>query len=386
MSTTAPESDARLADLIAEIRGLADRFVFLVGGASEMDAERYRLAVAMLRRIRHRSALDGYRLAVGDGGTKAGIMEAAGLARRRSGNRFPLVGVAPAIDVPPRGSTPLDPNHSHIVTVADPSVTAPEAWGTETGIMYWLFGRLSEGRPSVAVLVNGGGVALKEVVANVEAGRPLIVLEGSGRAADAIASLAKGATPAHDVAEFGRDGAGDGRIGAARTASRAPDRWRCHRVEKCDARDHRRGHMATIFVIHDPRDARLHRRDAAEAAAQPRLRSVGVAPPKRMTPTCIATGIRGPSSWWCQQASRQSDAVRRLATHALKAPQPTISVQLDRTEPEQVADGLGAVPAIDPGDEYPDAVPMAMRIREGLPLLLPPVELGRRPRGAARRN
>ena len=73
------------------------------------------------------------------------------------------------------------------------------------------------------------------------------------------------------------------------------------------------------------------------------------------------------------QASRQSDAVRRLATHALKAPQPTISVQLDRTEPEQVADGLGAVPAIDPGDEIP-TVPMAMRIREGLPLLLPPVE------------
>ena len=203
VSTTAPESDARLADLIAEIRGLADRFVFLVGGASEMDAERYRLAVAMLDAFTS-LALDGYRLAVGDGGTKAGIMEAAGLARRRSGNRFPLVGVAPAIDVPPRGSTPLDPNHSHIVTVADPSVTTPEAWGTETGIMYWLFGRLSEGRPSVAVLVDGGGVALKEVVANVEAGRPLIVLEGSGRAADAIASLAKGATPAHDVAELGR--------------------------------------------------------------------------------------------------------------------------------------------------------------------------------------
>jgi hypothetical protein len=146
-------------------------------------------------------ALDGYRLAVGDGGTKAGIMEAAGLARRRSGNRFPLIGVAPAIDVPPHGAVPLDPNHSHIVTVADPSVSQPEAWGTETETMYWLFARMSEGRPSVAVLVNGGGIALKEVLANVMAVRPTIVIEGSGRAADAIASLAKGSALEDEVAD-----------------------------------------------------------------------------------------------------------------------------------------------------------------------------------------
>src|ERR687892_480757 len=99
VSSEAPESDVRLAELIAEIRSQADRFVFLAGGAANMDAERYRLAVAMLDALAS-LALDGHRLAVGDGGTRAGIMEAAGLARRRSGSRFPLVGVAPAIDVP----------------------------------------------------------------------------------------------------------------------------------------------------------------------------------------------------------------------------------------------------------------------------------------------
>jgi hypothetical protein len=55
----------------------------------------------------------------------------------------------------------------------------------------------------VAVLVNGGGVALKEVLANVTASRPIIVLEGSGRAADAVASLVKGTVPDDELAELG---------------------------------------------------------------------------------------------------------------------------------------------------------------------------------------
>jgi SLOG in TRPM, prokaryote len=202
VSSAHRETDARLANLIEEVRRQADSFVFLMGGASDMDTSRHRQALDMLGALTA-LARDGYRLAVGDGGTHAGIMEAAGLARRASGNRFLLVGVAPAIDVPPHGATPLDPNHSHIVTVAHPSVTQPDAWGSETETMYWLFARMSEGRPSVAVLVNGGDIALKEVLANVTAGRPTFVLDGSGRAADAIARLVKGEALADEVAELG---------------------------------------------------------------------------------------------------------------------------------------------------------------------------------------
>ncbi len=60
-------------------------------------------------------AKSGGRVAIGDGGTWAGIMEAAGKARRASGNAFPLIGVAPAREIPPRGKTPVDPNHSDVV-------------------------------------------------------------------------------------------------------------------------------------------------------------------------------------------------------------------------------------------------------------------------------
>ena len=194
VSSVAPESNAQLAALVDDIRRQADRFVFLSGGAGNMDTERHQPSVAMLDAL-SQLLLDGYRLGVGDGGTRAGIMEAAGRARRASGNKFVLLGVAPAVDVPPRGNTPIDPNHSHIVTVADPLAPPVDAWGTETATMYWLFGRISSGRPSVAVLLNGGKIALKEVLANIEAGRVVIAVEGSGRAADAIACLLNGRTP-----------------------------------------------------------------------------------------------------------------------------------------------------------------------------------------------
>ena len=134
-------------------------------------------------------AKGGRRIAVGDGGTQAGIMEAAGHARRTSGNAFPLIGVAPAREVPPRGKTPLDPNHSHVVAVDNPSAPAQDTWGSETDTMYWLFAKLAEGRPSVTIVANGGGITLAEVESNLRAGRRIILIEGSGRAADALVSL-----------------------------------------------------------------------------------------------------------------------------------------------------------------------------------------------------
>ena len=42
--------------------------------------------------------------------------------------------------------------------------------------MYWLFGKLSKGRPSITIVANGGGITLAEVAANVRAGRHMIVL------------------------------------------------------------------------------------------------------------------------------------------------------------------------------------------------------------------
>ena len=55
--------------------------------------------------------------------------------------------------------------------------------------MYWLFAALAQGRPSVTIVANGGGITLSEVESNVRAGRHIILIEGSGRAADALVSL-----------------------------------------------------------------------------------------------------------------------------------------------------------------------------------------------------
>ena len=62
-------------------------------------------------------------------------MAAAGLARRSAGGTFPLIGIAPEGEIPPRGGTPIDPNHSHIVGVENPSAPPKDAWGSETETM-----------------------------------------------------------------------------------------------------------------------------------------------------------------------------------------------------------------------------------------------------------
>jgi hypothetical protein len=194
VSSVAPETNPELRALIAEIRAVADGFIFVCGGAWDMHEGEGRQLLSMFDALRL-LVVAGYRIAVGDGGTRFGVMEAAGKARRASNNAFPLIGVAPAVDIPPLGNTPLDPHHSHIVAVRNPSAPPRGAWGSETETMYWLFGRIAESRPSVTVVANGGEIALKEVDANVRAHRQMILVEGSGRGADAIVSLLKGAAP-----------------------------------------------------------------------------------------------------------------------------------------------------------------------------------------------
>jgi len=190
----APDTNKQLSALVSEIRSQADAFVFLSGGASKMQEDQQRRLLAMFQAL-SLLAKSGRRIAVGDGGTQAGIMEAAGRVRLDSGNAFALIGVAPASEITPRGKTPFDPNHSHIVAVDNPSAPARDAWGFETETMYWLFAKLAEGRPSVTIVANGGGITLAEVDANVRAGRRMILIEGSGRAADALLSLLKGRKP-----------------------------------------------------------------------------------------------------------------------------------------------------------------------------------------------
>jgi len=183
------DDDPAVGTLVRELRAEADAFVFLSGGAAKMSSESERALLELFDGLRMLAA-EGLRIGVGDGGTQAGIMQAAGNARAKSTPPFPLLGISPAREIPPAGTTPVDPNHSAIVAVDNPDWDGSNGYfGSETAAMYKLFARLAEGRPSVAVVANGGGITLAEIDENVRAGRPIVLVRGSGRAADALVSL-----------------------------------------------------------------------------------------------------------------------------------------------------------------------------------------------------
>lgn len=195
--------------VVDELRAGANGFVFLSGGASKMAPETHEQLVHLLDAFAL-LARRGFAFAVGDGGTAAGLMAAAGEVRRRSGGAFPLLGVAPAPEILPVGEagTPIEPNHSHIIAVDDPEWGRRQRergwtpkdgyWGSETEAMYAIFGRLAAGQPSVTVVGNGGSITVDEVRRNVAQRRPLIVVQGSGRAADAILAVLTGDTASAD--------------------------------------------------------------------------------------------------------------------------------------------------------------------------------------------
>lgn len=122
------------------------------------------------------------------GGTDAGVFALLGEGLARWGRTAPCVGVVVA-DLAkwpdkPAGEAWLEPHHSHFVLVEGKN------WGDETTTMYELIGALSQaGRcPSLAIFVGGGGITRDEMEANVEQGRKMVLLAGSGRMTDSVIS------------------------------------------------------------------------------------------------------------------------------------------------------------------------------------------------------
>jgi hypothetical protein len=124
-----------------------------------------------------------------DGGTDSGVMRLLG----RASSGFPLVGVA-ALDTvtypghthsPIADAAPLEPHHTHFVLVRP-----GHAWGDEAPYVAAVASALATGHPSVTVLVNGGELTLSDAEHSLARGRPLLVLGGTGRSADRIATRA----------------------------------------------------------------------------------------------------------------------------------------------------------------------------------------------------
>jgi len=170
--------------LIAEALQLptCSRLLLLSGGAGGMSHKSFMQLKELFAAISHMVAQTNCTII--DGGTQSGIMQLMGEALAQTGPTAPHIGVVPAqAEAEPgkKAEDVLEPNHSNFVLVNGTE------WGDEVTTMYSLANHLAQQAPSLAVLVNGGGISLQEVEQNIEQGREIIVIKGSGRLADEIA-------------------------------------------------------------------------------------------------------------------------------------------------------------------------------------------------------
>ncbi|UHD15286.1 hypothetical protein [Thiocapsa bogorovii] len=201
------ELDAALADL-----GLTDPrpVLTLVGGAATLSEEMAPALLSLFEWIA--PTLDALDAALIDGGTAFGVMALMGRARRCTGARFPLIGIAPqgavTIDTgesaPPVGkddTVRLDPDHTHFMLVPG------DGWGDESPWISAVTDRLARGRGTLMLVAGGGEITRLDVAHRLRAGGRVLVLAGSGGTADRLADWRRdgGNLPDTDIGESGRD-------------------------------------------------------------------------------------------------------------------------------------------------------------------------------------
>src|SRR5882762_2814951 len=164
--------------------------ILIAGGASKMDEQIHPNLMQLFVGIAHFAA--SFHALIIDGGTQTGVMALIGEGVAQQPSKPTLLGISPAgrITYPGKSESaterkmrPLEPNHSYFVLVE------ANEWGDETATMYDLANVLSEDRPSLAVLINGGAIAKSEILHNVRQRRPIIIIQGSGRLADEITRI-----------------------------------------------------------------------------------------------------------------------------------------------------------------------------------------------------
>ncbi len=188
--TTSPGT--RAIDLVHALGISQPKALILIAGGTPKISEHNQPGLIQLftNGIAHVAA--SFDAVIIDGGTQSGVMALMGQGVAQQQRKPTLLGISPAgmvtypgkpADKSSGDEVPLEPNHTHFVLVKT------DEWGGETETMYELAKVLSAGCPSLAVLVNGGPIAKNEVLLNVRQGRPVIVIEGSGRLADEIAGI-----------------------------------------------------------------------------------------------------------------------------------------------------------------------------------------------------
>jgi hypothetical protein len=167
--------------------------IFVTGGASNMSPEDIKMTEALIDTlVQYVDEVSGLMI---DGGTTSGVMQMIGHARARRQLKFNLIGVCPLgkVSFPghinPESEAQLEPHHTHFVLIDG------DSWGDESEFILGLTRILSgSGKmPGAGILINGGNVARQEVylAATKEYKLPMLIVEGSGRAADEIATAFK---------------------------------------------------------------------------------------------------------------------------------------------------------------------------------------------------
>jgi hypothetical protein len=167
--------------------------IFISGGASLMSEHDKEMTEAIITLVVEFA--EEHNILIIDGGTESGVMKMVGDLRHTRGYTFPLIGVSPLGRVAfpgyenPNQQAILEDSHSHFVLV-----DAPE-WGDETLMTIRLtYAICGEKRyPAMGILVNGGKIAMQEMYLactypKARERMALVVLEGSGRAADEIST------------------------------------------------------------------------------------------------------------------------------------------------------------------------------------------------------
>jgi hypothetical protein len=156
-------------------------------------------------------------LLVIDGGTEAGIMKITGEVLRRARYRYPIIigdgeetireqppdfqdprllgfvpepkVTYPGVERPLENHACLDPNHVYFVMVRD-----ARDWGEEVECMFSFVEYLATQKqiPVINIVANGGRITIQEVYHAVRQGQPVVVLEGSERAAEVIIAALDG--------------------------------------------------------------------------------------------------------------------------------------------------------------------------------------------------
>lgn len=168
----------------------------VVGGASGLAADDLEQLRSLFKDVLCPLA-ETFDFAVIDGGTDAGVMQLMGQARTDTGSSFPLIGVVvqtkailPNASSESEDAAALEPHHTHFLLVPG------DHWGEESTWIAQVATALVDRCPSITVLINGGAIALHQDVPNSLAHqRPVLVINGSGRAADRVAAAVMGKTP-----------------------------------------------------------------------------------------------------------------------------------------------------------------------------------------------